>query len=50
MQTFTPTVRHSFKHCGLWLFDPKVIYNELRPDDGPGLVVYDGGKEYELPK
>jgi hypothetical protein len=51
MQTFTPsTVRHSFKHCGLWPFDPEVICKELRPDDEPDLVVYDGGKEYELPE
>jgi hypothetical protein len=51
MQTFTiPTVRHAFKHCGLWPFDPEVICKELRPDDGPDLVVYDRGKEYELPE
>jgi hypothetical protein len=44
------TVRHSFKHCGLWPFDPEVICKELRPDNGPDLVVYDRGKEYELPE
>jgi hypothetical protein len=51
MQTFTTsTVRHAFKHCGLWPFNPEVICQDLRPDDGPDLVVYDGGKEYELPE
>lgn len=51
MQTFTPsTVRHAFKHCGLWPFNSEVICQELRLDDGPDLVVYDGGKEYELPE
>ncbi|KAJ6109953.1 hypothetical protein N7486_002188 [Penicillium sp. IBT 16267x] len=49
--TFTPsTVRHSFKHCGLWPFDPEVICKDLRLDDGPDLVVYDRGKEYKLPQ
>ena len=51
MQTFTTsTVRHAFKHCGLWPFNPEVICQDLRPNDGPNLVVYDGGKEYELPE
>ena len=53
MQTFKEsTVRHSFKHCGLWPFDPEVICKELRTvaDDGPDLVVYDQGKQYELPE
>jgi hypothetical protein len=51
MKTFKEsTVRHSFKHCGLWPFDPEVICKDLRQDDVPDLVVYDGGKEYELPK
>ena len=51
MKTFKEsTVRHSFKHCGLWPFDPEVICKELRLEDGPMLVVYDRGKEYELPE
>jgi len=51
MQTFTTsTVRHAFKHCGLWPFNPEVICKDLRPDDVPDLVVYDRGKEYELPE
>jgi hypothetical protein len=43
------TVRHSFKHCGLWPFDPEVICKDLRPDV-QDLVVYDRGKEYKLPE
>ena len=51
LQTFKDTiVRHSFKHCGLWPFNPEVICKELRGDDGPVLVVYDQGKELELPE
>jgi hypothetical protein len=51
MQTFKEsTIRHAFKSYGLWPFDPEVICKELRPDDGPMLVVYDRGKEYELPE
>jgi hypothetical protein len=51
MQTFTTsTVRYAFKHCGLWPFNPEVTCEHLRLDDGPDLVVYDRGKEYELPE
>ena len=51
MQTFiASTVRHSFKHYGIWPFDPEVVCKELRLDEGPDLVVYDRGKEYELPE
>jgi hypothetical protein len=51
MQTFKEsTVRHAFKRCGLWPFDPEVVCKELRPDDEPILVVYDGDEEYELPE
>lgn len=51
MQTFTTsTVRHAFKHCGLWPFNPEVICQDLQPYDGPDLVVYDRGKDYELPE
>ena len=55
MQTFKDsTVRHSFKRCGLWPFDPELICKELRDDndddDETDLVVYDQGKEYELPE
>ncbi|KAJ5798978.1 uncharacterized protein N7503_006483 [Penicillium pulvis] len=46
----TSTVRHAFKHCGLWPFNPEVICQDLQPYDGPDLVVYDRGKEYELPE
>jgi hypothetical protein len=51
LETFKETtVRHSFKHCGLWPFNSEVICEPLRGDDGPDLVVYDQGKEYELPE
>jgi hypothetical protein len=51
MQTFKEsTIRHSFKHCGLWPFNPTVICDPLRGNDGPDLVVYDQGREYELPE
>ena len=50
LQTFKDTtVQHSFKQCGLWPFNPEVICEPLRGDDGPDLVVYDQGREYELP-
>lgn len=49
IQTFTGSaVRHSFKDCGIWPFDPEVICEELRGDTGSDLVAYDRGKEYEL--
>ncbi|KAJ5471445.1 hypothetical protein N7530_008802 [Penicillium desertorum] len=46
------TIRHSFKRCGLWSFDPEVICKGLRDDhdEETDLVVYDQGKEYELPE
>lgn len=51
MQTFKDTtVRHSFTRCGLWPCNSEVICQELRGDDGPDLVVYDQGKEIELPE
>ena len=51
MQAFKDTtIRHSFKRCGLWPCNSEVIRQELRDDDGPDLVVYDQGKEIELPE
>ena len=44
------TVRHSFKRCGLWPCNFEVICQQLRGVDGPDLVVYDQGKEIELPE
>ena len=49
-QTFQDTtVWHSFKHCGLWPFNSEVICGPLRGYNELDLVVYDQGKEYELP-
>ena len=51
MKTFKDTtIRHSFKRCGLWPCDSEVISQELRGEDGSDLVVYDQGREYELPE
>ena len=51
MQAFKDTtIRHSFKRCGLWPCNSEAICQELRDDDGPDLVVYDQGKEIELPE
>ena len=44
------TVRRSFKHCGLWPFNSEVICGPLRGDNELDLVVYDQGKEYDLPR
>ena len=43
------TIRHSFKRCGLWPLNSEIICKELHGDDGPDLVVYDQGKDIELP-
>ena len=49
MQTFKEsTIRHSFKRCGLWPCNGEVICEELHPDLGPDLVVYDRDREYDL--
>lgn len=51
LQSFKDTtVRHSFKHCGIWPLDSEVICGPLRGDDGPDLVEYDQGKEHESPE
>ena len=53
MQIFKETtVRHLFKRCGLCPFDSEVICKDLRADEDkePDLVVYDQGKQYELPE
>jgi hypothetical protein len=52
MQTFTDsTIRHSFRGCGIWPFNPEAVCQELRGDDESDntLVFYDGDQEYDEP-